>query len=124
MPHISERERRAHTLSDGGAVTAATLNACVARTSDLLRAEFAAMLEQRAHIQREALCEALAELLGQERDHAADHLADEVKTLRLELTTLQEALAEMRTVVDAVKAVVDSNGAKVIEMPAPRTRAN
>ena len=120
---ISQRERQARALGDS-AITAAVLNACLAKSADHLRAEFIAMLDERDHIRREALCEALAELLGQERDEAADRLSDETKALRLELTTLQEALAEMRTVVDAVKKVIDSDRAKVIEMPPLRARAN
>ena len=120
-PQITEKERRERALNNDP-ITAAVLNVSLAKSADHLRAEFIAMLDERDHIRREALCEALAELLGQERDEAADRLSDETKALRLELTTLQEALAEMRTVVDHLKTLANADKARVIEMPAPPLR--
>jgi hypothetical protein len=46
-------------------------------------------------------------------DEVHDHLADEVKALRIEVTQLQETIAELRS-------VIRSERAKVIDLPNPR----
>ena len=46
-----------------------------------------------------------------------DALAEEVKSLRLEITQLQETLEELRKLMKA-------EGAKVIDLPNPLRRAN
>ena len=58
----------------------------------------------------ETIGEAVAEMID-------DALADEVKALRLEITTLQETMNEL-------KAVVRAENAKVIDLPNPIRRAN
>jgi hypothetical protein len=68
--------------------------------------------------------EALRQLVEEIEEDANTALTEELKSLRLEITALNEALAEAKTVIAQMKAVMDSDRAKVVDLPPLRARAN
>ena len=66
-----------------------------------MRALFDAWIEQRLDHTLKGVGQFVADQLNRERDHHQRNLADEVKSLRIELGALQDALDELRRTLDA-----------------------
>jgi hypothetical protein len=65
----------------------------------------------------EGLSEGIADLLAKERKAMKNNLAEEIKALRVEIMALKETMAEL-------KKIANSDGAKIIDLPNPRQKAN
>jgi hypothetical protein len=120
-PQITEKERRERALGNEP-ISMSLFNLALARSSDHLRAEFTRQLAEHKYIQSEAIAAALAELVQQERQDSAEELDGAVHELRREIVALTESLAEAQKIIAQMKAVLDSDRARVIEMPAPPLR--